>query len=183
MLELYRKSNSAITLKFDFSRLKHMGNTNFPIKGKSCYVTRTGTGFRFPGAAEDKPEPSSGSRELPKTNRNRVPVPGSCQKQTGTGFRFPRAARNKPEPGSGSRELPEAKPEPSSGSRETPKTYRNRVPVLLLCRNRVYISSFFLSPRRSALAICFSHVFSVSQRRKSRSGSSSCTLSHASSVS
>lgn len=54
MLELYRKSNSAITLKFDFSRLKHMGNTNFPIKGKSCYVTRTGTGFRFPQAAEDK---------------------------------------------------------------------------------------------------------------------------------
>ena len=77
----------------------------------------------------------------------------------------------------------EIKPEPGSGSRELPKINRNRVPVLLLCRNRVYISSFFLSLRRSALAICFSHVFSVSQRRKSRSGSSSCTLSPASSAS
>ena len=56
---------------------------------------QTGTEFRFPGAAEDKPEPSSGSRELPKINRNRVPVPGSCQKQTGTGFRFPQAAEDK----------------------------------------------------------------------------------------
>ena len=52
-----------------------MGNTNFPIKGKSCYVTRTGTGFRFPGAAGGK---------------------------TGTEFRFPGAAEDKPEPSSGS---------------------------------------------------------------------------------
>ena len=173
-------------------------------------IQKTGTEFRFSGDAEDIPEPSSGSRETPKTYRNRVPVPGSCQKQTGTGFRFPQAAEDKPEPSSGSRETPktyrnrvpvpgrrrrhtgtgfrfpraaEDKPEPSSGSRELPKINRNRVPVLLLCRNRVYISSFFLSPRRSALVICFSHVFSVSQRRKSRSGSSSCTLSHASSAS
>ena len=49
-----RNSNSGITLEFDFIRLKHMGNTNFPIKGKSCYVTRTGTEFRFPRVAEDK---------------------------------------------------------------------------------------------------------------------------------
>ena len=170
MLELYRKSNSAITLKFDFSRLKHMGNTNFPIKGKSCYVTRTGTGFRFPGAARNKPEPGSGSHKLPRTK----PEPSSGS------HKLP---RTKPEPGSGSHKLPRAKPEPGSGSRELPKTNRNRVPVLSLCRNRVYISSFFLSLRRSALAICFSHVFSVSQRRKSQSSSSSCTLSHASSAS
>ena len=130
---------------------------------------KTGTGFRFPRAAEDKPEPGSGSRELPEI--------------TGTGFRFPGADEDKPEPGSGSRELPETNrnrvPVPTSCRGQN----RNRVPVLLLCRNRVYISSFFLSPRRSALVICFSHVFSVSQRRKSRSGSSSCTLSHASSAS
>ena len=93
MLELYRKSNSAITLKFDFSRLKHMGNTNFPIKGKSCYVTRTGTGFRFPGAAEDKPEPGSGSRELPETNRNRVPVPTSCRGQNRNRVPVPTSCR------------------------------------------------------------------------------------------
>ena len=146
-------------------------------------IQKTGTEFRFPRAAEDKPEPDSGSRELPETNRNRVPVPASCQKQTGTGFRFPGAAEDKPETGSGSRELPETNrnrvPVPTSCRGQN----RNRVPVLLLCRNRVYISSFFLSLRRSALAICFSHVFSVSQRRKSRSGSSSCTLSHASSAS
>ena len=84
-----------------------MGNTNFPIKGKSCYVTRTGTGFRFPGAAGGK---------------------------TGTEFRFPGDAEDKPEPSSGSRELPEAKPEPGSGSRELPKINRNRVPVPASCR-------------------------------------------------
>ena len=58
-------------------------------------IQKTGTEFRFPRADEDKPEPSSGSRETPKTYRNRVPVPGSCQKQTGTEFRFPGTAESK----------------------------------------------------------------------------------------
>ena len=72
-------------------------------------IQKTGTWFRFPRAAEDKPEPGSGSRELPETNRNRVPVPASCRRQNrnrvpipgscrrypGTEFRFPQAAEDK----------------------------------------------------------------------------------------